>query len=202
MGKIYFLMGKSASGKDTVYRKLINDKELDLKKYVGYTTRPIRFGETEGEEYHFTDKKQLEAFEKSGKLIEKRVYHTVYGDWYYFSVDTDEVNLEKNDYLYIGTLESFVKMCEYYGRDRVVPIYLEIDDGLRLERALSRERQQANPGYKEMCRRFLADCEDFSEDKLADAGITCRFNNTDMDTCLADIRSRVFHMRGRANAEL
>lgn len=192
MGKIFFLMGKSASGKDTVYGRLINDKSLGLHKYVGYTTRPIRSGEVDGETYHFSTVEQLAEYEASGKLIEKRVYHTVYGDWYYFSVDTSDVDLSANNYLYIGTLESYVKMCEYYGRDKVVPIYLEVEDGLRLERAIGRERQQKNPGYQELCRRFLTDSADFSEENLAAAGITRRFNNEDMEQCLEDIRQDVF----------
>lgn len=192
MGRIYFLMGKSASGKDTMYNRLINDRELGLKPYVGYTTRPIRAGEQEGVEYHFSDTEQMAGFEEAGKLIEKRVYHTVYGDWYYFSVDTDEVDLSSGDYLYIGTLESYVKMREYYGSDKVVPIYLEVEDGLRLERALGRERTQKKPGYAEMCRRFLTDSEDFSEEKLAGAGVTKRFDNTDMEECLAMIKREIF----------
>lgn len=192
MGRIYFLMGKSASGKDTMYNRLINDRELGLKPYVGYTTRPIRDGEQEGVEYHFSDTERMAEFEEAGKLIEKRVYHTVYGDWYYFSVDTDEIDLSSGDYLYIGTLESYVKMREYYGSDKVVPIYLEVEDGLRLERALGRERVQKKPGYAEMCRRFLTDSEDFSEEKLAAAGISKRFDNTDMEECLAMIKREIF----------
>jgi len=192
MGRIYFLMGKSASGKDTMYNRLINDRELGLKPYVGYTTRPIRAGEQEGVEYHFSDTDHMAEFEKAGKLIEKRVYHTVYGDWYYFSVDTDEVDLASGDYLYIGTLESYVKMREYYGSGKVVPIYLEVEDGLRLERAIGRERAQKKPGYAEMCRRFLTDSEDFSEEKLAAAGIEMRFDNTDMEECLARIKREIF----------
>ena len=192
MGRIFFLMGKSASGKDTIYNRLINDRELGLKPYVGYTTRPIRAGEQEGVEYHFSDIDHMAEFEKAGKLIEKRVYHTVYGDWYYFSVDTDEVDLASGDYLYIGTLESYVKMREYYGSGKVVPIYLEVEDGLRLERAIGRERAQKKPGYAEMCRRFLTDSEDFSEEKLAAAGIEMRFDNTDMEECLARIKREIF----------
>ena len=103
-------MGKSASGKDTIYAKLLADETLGLLPYVGYTTRPKRAGETEGVEYHFTSEEELKEFERSGRLIEKRVYHTVYGDWYYYSVDTEDTDLEKNSYLYIGTLESYVKM--------------------------------------------------------------------------------------------
>ena len=187
MGKIYFLMGKSASGKDSIYSQLISNEELALRPYVGFTTRPIRSGETEGVEYHFSSEEEMRAFGREGKLIESRVYHTVYGDWYYFSVDTDELDLANADYLYIGTLESFVKIRDYYGADRVIPLYIEVEDGMRLERALKRERQQASPGYAEMCRRFLTDSEDFSEENLKKAGIEKRFANIDKDECIRSI---------------
>ena len=192
MGKIYFLMGKSASGKDTIYRQLLGDERLHLLPYVGYTTRPIRSGEREGVEYHFTTREDLDAFEQSGRLIEKRVYHTVLGDWYYYSVDSDELDLDQKDYIYIGTLESYVKMRDYYGADKVVPIYIEVEDGLRLSRALEREKSQASPKYKEMCRRFIADSEDFSEENLQKAGITERFQNVCMEECINEILQKVF----------
>ncbi len=185
-------MGKSASGKDTIYAKLLADKKLGLKPYVGYTTRPKRAGETEGVEYHFTTEEDLASFERAGKLIEKRVYHTVYGDWYYYSVDDENTDLSRNDYLYIGTLESYVPMRAYYGEEKIVPIYIEVEDGLRLERSIRRERQQKNPGYAEVCRRFLGDSVDFSEENLQKAGITVRFDNTDLSDCLRKIYSDIF----------
>ena len=191
MGKIFFLMGKSASGKDTIYDRLMKDESVDLKPYVGYTTRPIRSGEKDGVEYHFSDEEELKAFEESGKLIEKRVYHTVYGDWYYFSVDTDEVDLSKDSYLYIGTLESYIPMRNYYGKDKVVPVYIELDDGIRLMRALERERAQEKPGYAEMCRRFITDSKDFSEENLKAAGISRRFVNEDIETVLEEIKKLI-----------
>lgn len=191
MGKIFFLMGKSASGKDSIYSELLSDESLMLKPYVGYTTRPIRDGETQGVEYYFTTKKDLDAYEKSGKLIEYRVYDTVYGEWYYYSVDNEKVDLENNDYIYIGTLESFVKMRDYYGEEKVVPLYIEVEDGLRLERAIKRERTQKNPGYEEVCRRFLGDAKDFSEENIKAAGIEKRFENIDMQECLHEIKQEI-----------
>ena len=185
-------MGKSASGKDTIYARILEDERLGLKPYVGYTTRPKRAGETEGVEYHFTTEDELKQFEASGKLIEKRVYHTVYGDWYYYSVDDDNTDLSKNDYLYIGTLESYVKMRDYYGADKLVPVYIEVEDGLRLERAIQRERKQKEPGYAEVCRRFLGDSKDFSEDNLKAAGIERRFENVQLEDCLKEIYKEVF----------
>ena len=59
MGKIYYLMGKSASGKDHIYEHLIQETALDLKPFVLYTTRPIRSGEQDGREYFFVDEKRL-----------------------------------------------------------------------------------------------------------------------------------------------
>ena len=47
MGKIFYVMGKSASGKDTIYKEL-RERIPELKTVVLYTTRPIRDGETEG----------------------------------------------------------------------------------------------------------------------------------------------------------
>lgn len=188
MGRLYILIGKSASGKDAVYKALLKDPELNLQPYVGYTTRPIRAGEENGREYYFTTEAQLQQYEKDGRLIEKRVYHTVHGDWIYFSVDTESVNLDRHSYLYIGTLESYLPLRDYYGKDRVIPVYIQVEDGLRLSRALERERQQTVPRYAEMCRRFLSDAEDFSEEKLQAANISRRFDNIDFEECLHEIR--------------
>ena len=187
MGKLFILIGKSASGKDTVYKRLLEDPSLGLKPYVGYTTRPIRSGEEEGREYFFVSQKELEEYEAEGLLIEKRVYHTVHGDWCYFSVDSDSVDLDRHDYLYIGTLESFLPIRRYYGEEKVIPVYIQIDDGIRLQRALDREKAQEAPRYAEMCRRFLVDEQDFSEEKLIEAGIIRRFDNEDLERCIQEI---------------
>ena len=55
MGKMIYLMGKSSTGKDTIYKALLQDESLSLKKIIPYTTRPVRSGEKPGEEYFFTD---------------------------------------------------------------------------------------------------------------------------------------------------
>ena len=75
-------------------------------------------------------------------------------------------------------------------------MYIEVDDGLRLARAVERERRQAEPKYSELCRRFLADEEDFSEENLSRAGITRRFENRELDECLAEIEEYIRSMEG------
>ena len=191
MGKIFYIMGKSASGKDKIYSILLADQELNLRKTVLYTTRPVREGEENGKQYFFTDDKKLEEFRKSGKLIESRSYHTVHGIWTYFTADDGQVKLNEADYLGIGTLESYRKLKEYYGEENVLPIYIQVEDGERLRRALVREQKQEEPKYSEMCRRFLADQEDFSEKNVIDAGIGIRFENDDLDICVKNISNYI-----------
>ena len=189
MGNIYCLMGKSASGKDTIYNRLLAMEKLHLRRVVPYTTRPMRSGETDGQTYFFCTEQQVEEFEAAGKIIELRAYHTVYGIWKYFTADDGQICLAESDYLMIGTLEAYEQIRDYFGAEKVCPVYVEVDDGLRLQRALDRERAQDQPKYAEMCRRFLADEEDFSEENLERAGITKRFQNTDLDQVTQEIAS-------------
>ena len=187
MGKIYCMMGKSSTGKDTLYKRLLEDRELSLKTLIPYTTRPIRDGETDGVEYFFCDEAKLQELEQQGRIVELRAYNTVCGIWKYFTVDDGQVQLEKDSYLVIGTLEAYQGIRAYYGAANVVPVYIEVEDGERLARALKRERGQEIPRYEEMCRRFLADQEDFSEEKIAAAGITRKFQNVDLEECVEEI---------------
>lgn len=187
MGKIVCLMGKSSSGKDTIYKKLLYQQEIQLKTIVPYTTRPIRDGEKEGVEYHFTDEEGYQKLLKQGSIIEARAYHTCYGVWRYFTVADDAVKLERDSYILIGTLEAYTQIQKFYGVDKVVPVMIELDDGVRLQRALDREKTQDHPKYEEMCRRFLADAEDFSEEKMQLAGIRRTFHNDELGSCLKEI---------------
>lgn len=187
MGKIFYVMGKSASGKDTIYKRLL-EMQPHLKQVVLYTTRPIRQGEKDGKEYYFTSEDRLKQLREEGKIIEERTYQSILGPWTYFTVDDGQIDVNSDDsYLMIGTLESYEKTRNYYGAGIMVPIYIEVEDGKRLLRALEREDKQKEPKYAELCRRYLADEEDFKEDNLARCGIERRFLNDDLEMCLRDI---------------
>ncbi|MEE1031013.1 MAG: guanylate kinase [Ruminococcus sp.] len=187
MGKLFYIMGKSASGKDTIYQKLLEHPALDFKRLVIYTTRPIRDGEKDGQEYYFVDEDAFQQMKAEGKIIEDREYYTVYGLWRYFTAAN--LQLDKYDYLGIGTLESFVQLKKYYGEEAICPLYIEVEDGERLKRAIAREETQDIPKYEEMCRRFLADCKDFTEDKIKEAGIVRRFQNIESNRTLQEIEN-------------
>lgn len=187
MGKIICLMGKSSTGKDTIFKHLLADRELELKKIIPYTTRPIRDGERDGVEYYFRSEQDFLEMKRQGRIIEDREYHTLHGLWRYFVADDGQIERSGN-YIMIGTLEAYRHLQDYFGEDRVLPVMIELDDGDRLWRALKRERKQENPRYGEMCRRFLADSEDFSEERIAEAGIRERFVNNNLEQCLDRIR--------------
>ena len=187
MGKLFYLIGPSASGKDSLARELLIQFAGKLRPVLMSTTRPIRSGEVEGEEYHFITPRQFHALEQAGKVIESRTYQTVHGPWTYATVDDGNLDLSASSYLAVGTLESYRKTLEYFGKDIVIPLYIDLDKGLRLHRALERERAQAAPKYAEMCRRFLADEEDFSPEKIADCHFPRMYRNDDFQTCLAEL---------------
>lgn len=199
MSKIFMVLGKSASGKDTIFKRLKNNQKLGLSSVVGYTTRPIRRGEKNGDEYNFVSNQYLQELMKQNKVIEQRSYNTMHGVWNYFTVDDGQIDIEKSNYILIGTLKAYEQIKNYYGADVVVPLYIEVEDGLRLFRALSRERKQENPKYAELCRRFLADNEDFKEENLNNLMISKRYQNHDMKACLLEIVEDVKSMIRDAN---
>lgn len=191
MGKIFCLMGKSSSGKDTIFSDLIKDKTLGLNPVISYTTRPMRINEVDGREYHFITKAQLHEYQLKNKVIEQRIYQTVHGPWHYAIIDDEQIDLSSSNYIVIVTLEAYNSLVRYFGKDAVVPLYVEVEDGLRLERAIQREKQQVNPNYEELCRRFLADSKDFSRALLEEANITDYYCNIDLEVCKKQIKKAI-----------
>ena len=184
---IYYLMGKSASGKDTICRALRKARP-DWKLLIPYTTRPMRSGEREGAEYHFVSERELQRLREAGKILEERSYETEFGIWRYASVDDGRIGRAGGgDYLLIGTLESYRKLRGRFGEGQLFPLYLELPEELRLERARRREEEQEKPSWAEFWRRFSLDEQDFSEEKLREAGIVRRYRNLEWETCVNEI---------------
>ena len=187
--KIIYIVGKSSVGKDTIYKIL--KQRMNVKPYVLYTTRPIRTGEENGVNYYYLKQEEMEKYinEKDSKVMEYRTYNTIYGPWTYATIVDGQFESNK-DLLMEGTLESYNAVKKYFENNekvKVIPIYIEVDDGIRLERALKREREQENPKYEELCRRFLADSKDFSESKIIESGIKRRFQNINLEDCVKEI---------------
>lgn len=165
MSRIFCIVGKSGSGKDTIYNKILSEKNLNLVPVIPYTTRPIRANEENGVNYFFVTDEQLQEYQEKDQIIELRQYHTVQGLWSYFTVKFDVD--ENMDYILITTLEGVHGITRHYGSKMVHVVYMDIDDKERLLRCIHRESEQKNPDYLEICRRYIADHEDFSDEQLS-----------------------------------
>lgn len=190
MGFLFVFMGKSATGKDTLYRHIM-EKHKELKPVITYTTRPIRSGETEGKEYHFVTVEQLEEWKRQQRVVECRCYQTVKGPWYYFTLDDGQIDFSQGNSCMISTLEGYEQIRRFYGKERVIPLYIQVPDILRIERSLAREKEQETPCVAEVCRRFLADEEDFCEDNLERLGISQRIENISLEDAILQIEKTV-----------
>ena len=172
MSNIIYIMGKSASGKDTIYKKI--KEKMKIKTYILYTTRPIREGEQDGVDYYYVSEEQMAKLAEEGRVIESRTYQTIKGPWTYATIQ-DEQLAQSGDIITVGTLESYQKIKDYYkdkSETQVLPVYITIYEEERMHRALNREAIQEKPNYEEVKRRMLADNIDFSEENLKQCGIT------------------------------
>ena len=187
MGKIVLFMGPSSSGKDTIKRRLIKENKFTLKEMIMSTTRPMRTGEVEGREYYFKTVEEMLELEKEGKIIERRTYDTAYGLWHYFTTSSS-IDLDNYNYVGSNTLEGLDQFVKFYGIENIISLLVTVDDGIRLQRALDRERREKAPKYQELCRRFLADSIDFSEENISKRPITSIiYNNSSLDNTMQEV---------------
>ena len=186
MGKIILFMGPSNSGKDTIIRTLVKENKFAFKEMIMSTTRPKRTHEVEGREYYFKTVEEMLDLEKQGKIIEKRKYDTVYGPWYYFTTSTT-IDLGNNNYIGSNTLKGLDQFVKFYGMENIISLLIKVDDGIRLQRALDREKMEESPKYQELCRRFLADSIDFSEENINKRPITSIINNNSLDNTMEEV---------------
>ena len=196
MSNLIYIMGKSSTGKDTIYQRL--KYKIDTNEYVPYTTRPKRDGEQEGREYNFLNREQFEELQKQEKVMEYRNYNVINANgekdiWTYATI-ADKQWEKQGDFLSIGTLESYTTIVKYLEEHpeknlNIVPVYITIDENERERRARKREQMQVKPNYEEMERRLKADNIDFSQEKLKEAGIGEKqtFENYNLDKCVEDI---------------
>lgn len=191
--RIFCILGKSASGKDAVFNSVIgilqNDHHM-VHPIVQYTTRPPRTGETNHEDYHFIADIEELADGKS-HVIDKRDYDTEYGVWQY-AITLEEITQydDDADLIAIETPEGLDNLLHNLDDESVaiIPIYLDVDDRVRLERSISRESRQSHPRYDEVCRRFLSDQDDF-KDFIAGLEVqgVYSFPNDDQIRCATEI---------------
>lgn len=194
MAYLFCLMGKSSTGKDTILAHLKTDKTLSLRPVIPYTTRPKRSHETDGEAYRFITRQELCRWEKLGQVIERRIYNTVQGDWHYCTLDDGQIDFSKASYIMITVPSAFLALKARFGEDNVIPLYIYANDYDRLLRAINREKKEESPDYTELCRRFVADSQDFSENILTELGIKKTYLNDCLSKCVLELKKDIRHI--------
>lgn len=154
MKKIFCVLAKSSAGKDAITS--IVSKDLNIPMATSFTTRPMRDGEVEGREYNFIDKQTFKRLYKDNKLAEYTSYLVADSSTWYYGLTKDE--LEKADYVMVIVNPHGLEQLERIYGDKVTSILIECNSMTRLKRSIERDKK-GNP--KELCRRFLADEEDF-----------------------------------------
>jgi guanylate kinase len=96
------LSAPSGGGKTTIAKKLLQARD-DLGYSVSATTRPMRKGERDGQDYHFLTREEFEARQLKGDFIESATYA---GELY-------------------GTLKSEIKRIFSEGRHAVLDVEIE-----------------------------------------------------------------------------
>lgn len=165
--KILLLIGKSATGKDTVLKEILekNNSKLPLKRAVSVTTRPMRENEIEGEDYYFITDDEFKLSEKNKEFIEETSYKVRQKIWHYgfqkkeFSSDTN--------YLIIANPYGFRAFLKAYKNKEIdkeiVPIYLICSEEERKRRYLERDKSNENI-EEEWLARAIRDDLDFPND--------------------------------------
>lgn len=181
---ITVLMGKSASGKDTLMQELIN--RFDFKPIVSTTSRPMRDGETNGKEYNFVSKEEFESQIEHGIFSEYRTYEAINDNgeketWYYGS---PYVNPDEDMYITILDVDGANEYIKEYGANNVIVLELECSDNVREQRA----RQRGSFNEEEWNRRLESDNKIFdkSNDKYK------ALKNTAMERTLVNKRVNPF----------
>lgn len=147
------LLGKTASGKDTIVNYLVNN--LGYKKLITYTTRPMRPGEVQNLQYHFISEEDFKKKISHGFFLEYKTYHTEFGDWYYGSA-MDDYKKTDDKTVVILTPEGYLDLLWKVKNIKHDAIYIKVDLSELQQRLIKRGDDK-----REAERRLVHDNKDF-----------------------------------------
>jgi guanylate kinase len=153
--KLIAIIGRSASGKDYLFRHTLKNNP-DLNPVIHYTTRPRRDGEVDGKDYFFVTETEFQRKEDNYEFFSI----TSFRDWRY-GVDSNSFDPKK---INIGIFNPFeLHQLHEFFKDKFQFVIVETlaDEKTRYLRSLDRLKPYDKEGLKELCRRNKADEQDF-----------------------------------------
>lgn len=171
MHKLICIVGETASGKDTLVKSVIDKYNLQLKKVVSYTTRPIRETETDGVEHYFTTDEKYDKIKKENVVVaETQIGNYRYMSTYEECIKSDVYIIDPNGIRY---LENIIQIKDL--DIEIIKVYIYTP----LEERKFRAKMSRSDFDKEFLARVNSESEqfnDFRNNKLYDHII---FNSAD-----------------------
>lgn len=135
-GKIFVICGKSASGKDTLVKKILSTggTNTTIGLLPSITTRPKRPGEKD--EYMFVNNETFDKMVAQGKVTCVYEADTENGLWKYGKLPPSDTLYD--DVVTIGNIQCIKDLKKIYGASNVIGIYLTASESCRKCRAIFR----------------------------------------------------------------
>lgn len=163
------IIGKTASGKDTIVKELCLNH--NFKKIVTYTTRPMRENEINGTTYHYISNEEFKKKINEGFFTEYKSYQSEFGEWFYGTSEESIINSDSKSII-ILTPQGYKDILSKYPNLNCKSIYLYASNRTIKERLIQRGDDES-----EARRRIRHDEKDFRGiEKIVD-NVIC--NNKD-----------------------
>lgn len=179
-GLLIVLSSPSGAGKTTISRLLL-EADPDITMSVSATTRPMRPGETEGEDYHFVEDAEFDRLVAAGEFVE---WAPVFG----FRYGTPKAPVKAalrdgRDILFDIDWQGTQQLHSAMGED-LVRIFILPPSMAELERRLRERGTDPEAVIADRMQRAASEISHWAEYDYV-------LVNSDMDECLAEVRTIV-----------
>lgn len=186
------LLGKTASGKDTILNELV--KKYNYRKMITYTTRPMRKGEIQDKTYHFISDEEFLKKKEEDFFLEYNEFNTVDDIWRYGSAKEDYLNAT-NDTVIILTPSGLSALKVYIARQKadidIIPIYIYANNN-----TIGKRLKKRGDKKEEADRRIKADNVDFDGVQNVVDRIFYNNNTNDLDEVVKKIHEYITYRIG------
>ncbi|MBS4894030.1 MAG: hypothetical protein KHZ90_09705 [Veillonella parvula] len=181
--KLICLIGKSSSGKDTIFQEILKTNKK-VKSAISHTTRPMRSNEKEGREYFFVTDNIFNEMFVNEEFIEKRKYKVANNSTWQYGLSKEAIDTD-DTYIVIVDYKGYCEFKRTLGEEIVHGIYIIADMKERVNRALHREKLIRDEQYLEIFRRFTKDEQDFPMEQISKDCVILKNNDKkDFNYCV------------------
>jgi len=153
------LSSPSGAGKSTISRALLN-RDPDISMSVSVTTRPMRPGETEGEDYIFVDQEKFKQMAVAGEFLEHAtVFENSYGTP---KGPVEEILKQGRDVLFDVDWQGTQQLAENARKD-LVSVFILPPSVNELEKRLNNRAQDSEEVVQKRMARAASEMSHWAE---------------------------------------